>query len=136
MIQNGSTNVAMAGLLWVQQTDPRPVLDAYDDAISAMNTAYADAAAARAALDEEALPMERIEARLMVSIEGGNAETRKARLTLALAEDSRFQAHLVAHRSARERLADAERRISVQRERCRLFRSMIGLLDRTEPSMN
>ena len=127
---NGTNGLTLAGLLYVQQPDPRINLEAWQDAIAALDLALADAAAARAAIDAETLPLERIEASTVLTIEGGNAETRKARLTLALADDARYQTHLAALRAARERLLDAERRVAVAKERCRLLRASLAMLDR------
>jgi hypothetical protein len=72
--------------------------------------------------------MERIEAGLMLTIEGSNAETRKARLTLALADDARYEAARGQVAAARQALADADRRVLVTRERCRLLRATLALV--------
>lgn len=107
--------------------DPRADLAAYDAAITALDAAYADAARARADAEAAALSMERIEASHVLAIDGGNAETRRARLTLALADDGRHRDAHRRHQEARGRLADAERRLQVGRERCRLLRAALAL---------
>ena len=131
-------SVAVPALLYVQQPDgfgqpdPRGYLETWEHAIAALDQALADAIAARAAIDIETALLDRIEASTMLTIEGGNAETRKARLTLALADDAGYQTHLAALKAARERLADADRRVAITRERCRLLRATLTLYDRSE----
>lgn len=125
-----TNNMAVAGVLLVPQADARAELEAWEDAIRALDQGLVDIAAARAAIDAEELALERIEAATMLTIEGNNAETRKAKLTLALAEDPRYQARLDGLRAARERLADADRRVAVAKERCRLLRASLALQDR------
>ncbi len=130
--------VAVPALLYMQQPDgfgqpdPREYLETWEHSIGVLDQALADATAARAAIDIETALLDRIEASTMLTIEGGNAETRKARLTLALADDAGYQAHLGALKAARERQADADRRIAIARERCRLLRATLALYDRAE----
>ena len=127
------SGMAVPALLYVQQPeglvqpDPHAYLETWSEAITALDAAIGDAAAARAAIELETTAMERIEATTMLTIEGGNAETRKARLTLALADDPRYQAHVRALAAARERLADADRRATINRERCRLLRATLAM---------
>ena len=104
-------------------TDRRGDLDAWDDQIAVMDAALRDAAGARREMDELSTLLERIEASKVLSVEGKNAEERKARLTLELADDARYCAVLADLRAARERLADADRRVLISRERCRLLRA-------------
>jgi hypothetical protein len=110
--------------------DARQYLEGWEDAISLLDGALRDVTAARAAIELESQTLERLEASRVLTIEGGNAETRKARLTLELADDTRYQAHLANLRAARERLADADRRVAIQRERCRLLRATLALNER------
>ena len=63
----------------------------------------------------------------MLEISGPNEAARRARLTLELADDARYRAHLDNVRVARSHLADAESRIAVSRERCRLYRAALAL---------
>ena len=56
-----------------------------------------------------------------------NADTRKTALAVQLAESPAYQWLLSEARAARERLADAERRAAILRERCRLHRAAVGL---------
>jgi hypothetical protein len=129
---NSHNGVAIPAILYVQPgtVDPRQQLDAWEDAITSLDGAMRDVASARVAIEQEAQTLERLEASRVLGIEGGNAETRKARLTLELADDARYQAHLENLRAARERLADADRRVAIQRERCRLLRATLALSDR------
>ena len=107
--------------------DPRSDLDLWDDAIIDLDIALQDAAHARAIIDRESTALDRIEASHVLGIEGGNAETRRARLTLVLADDARYQVHQERLREARMQLMDAERRVTVAKERCRLLRTSIAL---------
>ena len=59
---------------------------------------------------------------------GNNAEARKAALTLMLADDPSYQGLIAQSRAARQRLAEAERRVIVLKERCRLLRSAVALM--------
>jgi hypothetical protein len=97
--------------------------DLWDTTIAELSAALAHAAAACARIEAESEVLVRIEAGHVLDITGGNAEERKARLTLALADDARHSAQTTALREARGQLADADRRIQVARERCRLLRA-------------
>jgi len=66
-----------------------------------------------------------IEAAKALSIEGPNAEARKARLSLELADDARYLAALARRRALRERLMGAEMRAELCRQRCRLLRAAL-----------
>ena len=109
----------------IEPTDRIADLDAWDDCIAAMDGALRDTAGARREIDELSTALERIEASKVLTVEGKNAEERKARLTLELADDARYCGVLADLRSARERLADADRRVLVSRERCRLLRAAL-----------
>ena len=108
-------------------TSERSDLDAWTEQIAALDAALTDAATARVTIDAETVTLERLEAGIMLGIEGGNAETRKARLTLALADDARHEAARLRLCAARVRLVDAERQVQVARERCRLLRAALAL---------
>ena len=127
---NRTNGMTVAGVLLVPQSDAAAELEAWQDSIAALDQGLADMMAARSAIDAETLALEQIEASTMLTIEGNNAETRKAKLTLALAEDHRYQARLAGLRAARERLGDADRRVAVAKERCRLLRASLALQDR------
>jgi len=128
---NGTSGLQLAGLVFMpQQHDARAELQAWEAAIHDLDQALADVMGARAQIDAESNLLDRIEAGKVLSIEGPNAEARKARLTLELADDSRYQAHLDSIRQARERLADADRRVAVARERCRLLRVALTIQER------
>jgi hypothetical protein len=111
----------------IETADRTADLDAWEDQIAAMDAAMRDAAGARREIDELATHLERIEASKVLSVEGKNAEERKARLTLELADDARYAGALADLRVARERLADADRRVLVSRERCRLLRAALAV---------
>lgn len=117
----------------IEVSDRAADLDAWDDCISAMDGALRDLAGARCQIDELSTLLERMEASAVLRIEGPNAEARKARLTLELADDARYCGLLADLRAARERLADADRRVLVARERCRLLRTSITLTHDAEP---
>jgi hypothetical protein len=110
----------------IEAADHRADLDGWDDQIAAMDAALRDTATARREIDELSTQLERIEASKVLSVEGRNAEERKARLTLELADDARYCGVLADLRTARERLADADRRVLVGRERCRLLRAALS----------
>ena len=108
-------------------SDQQAQFEQWEECIAALDQALTDAAAARAAIDAESVTLERLEASAVLGIEGGNAETRKARLTLALADDARYQHHAQRLQDARQRHLDAERRVQVSKERCRLLRATLAL---------
>ena len=111
----------------IEPADVRADLDTWDDQITVMDAALRDTAAARREIDELSATLDRIEASAVLRVEGPNAEARKARLTLELADDARYCGVLADLRTARERLADADRRVLVSRERCRLLRAALAL---------
>jgi hypothetical protein len=129
---NGTSGLQLAGLVFMpqQQMDARAELQAWEAAITDLDQALADLAGARAMIDTESAMLDRLEASKVLSIEGPNAEARKARLTLELVDDARYQAHLLSLRQARERLADADRRVAVAKERCRLLRAALAVQER------
>ena len=102
-------------------------LDQWDDAIAQLDIAIVDAARARDRLADTAEAMAVAEAQISLTIEGKNEVERKARLVLALDASEGYRA-LVEQRSGdRLALADAERRIEVTRQRCRLLREAVRL---------
>jgi hypothetical protein len=129
---NGTNGLQLAGLVFMpqQQPDGRAELQAWEAAITDLDQALSDLAGARAMIDAESMLLDRLEASKVLSIEGPNAEARKARLTLELADDARYQSHLASLRQARERLADADRRVAVAKERCRLLRAALAVRER------
>ncbi len=124
---NGTTNMQLAGLVFMKQSEPQAELAAWQEAIADLDQALRDLTAARTEIEAQSNLLDRIEATKVLTIEGGNAETRKARLTLELADDGRYQAQLNCMRMARERLADADRRVAVAKERCRLLRASLAV---------
>jgi hypothetical protein len=123
--------MAVAGVLLVPRPDAAAELEAWEDAITALDQGLSDIAAARSVIEAETMALDQIEASTLLTIEGNNAETRKAKLTLALAEEPQYQARIAGQRAARERLADADRRVAVAKERCRLLRASLSMQDRT-----
>jgi hypothetical protein len=127
---NGTANLQVAGLVLMPQADASAELDAWGTAIADLDAAMADLAGARTEIEALSNVLDRMEASKVLSIEGPNAEARKARLTLELADDGRYQSALADLRRARERVADADRRVAVARERCRLLRAALMLKER------
>lgn len=125
---NGTSGLQLAGLVFMpRQHDAQAELQAWEAAIVDLDRALVDMTGARAQIDAESTLLDRIEAGKVLQIEGPNAEARKAKLTLELADDVRYQAGLDSLRQARERLADADRRVAVARERCRLLRAALAV---------
>lgn len=110
--------------------DSGEILSQYRGVIADLDDALAAAAAARLAIDRLHRSLEHIESSVVLTIEGGNAETRKAKLTLALADTPRHEQTVAAIDTERTRLLDAERRATVAKERARLLRAVLAL--RTE----
>ncbi len=102
-------------------------LDAWDDAITALDAALTDVAHARHAAQDAEGQMAVIEARTTLATNGANAETRKAAVALVLAGDGIYRQAATRAREARLRLTDAERRAIVAKERCRLLRVALAL---------
>ena len=115
---NGSTPT-------IEHTDRRADLDAWEDAISDLDAALADAARIRASIDTLTLCLERAEAMAVLRTEGPNAEARRARLTLELADDAQYSRTLAERSQCRLDLAHAERHATIARERCRLLRAAL-----------
>jgi hypothetical protein len=110
-------------------TDQRgALLDDYDTAISELDAALTDAMHARLALADAEADLSLIEARAILAASGGNAETRKATVTLALADDPAWQDRSRTARTARIGITDAERRATLAKERCRLLRAALTTL--------
>ena len=105
----------------------RIVLEEWQETIDRLDDALRLAAAARQAIalneDHKALA----EAELTLKVEGKNELERTARLRLALLDDDVWPKADVALQEAREQLADAERRIQISRERCRLLHAAVAL---------
>ena len=123
------TDTDTATIPTLEAFDPRAELDAWDACIAELDRALRDAAEARLDLDALAVTLDRLEAGHALSIEGGNAESRKARLTLAMADDGRYERARLAQQDARRCLLDAERRAELARQRCRLLRAALSIAD-------
>lgn len=128
---NGTRPTTAAPFL-IETADLRAELDALEDCITDLDRALGTAADARLRLDKLNRELEAIEASILLGIEGGNAEQRKARLVLALGDDDRHVRTVQAIDAERARLLDAERRAQVARERCRLLRASLALAGGTD----
>ena len=111
-------------------------LDSWDDTIAALEAALADAAAARRDLADAEREADLLEARALLSINGSNESMRKAALTVALSESITYQDITAEARAARDRLADAERRAAILRERCRLHRAAVAVAAGRDPGQD
>ena len=107
--------------------DPRTALAEWEREIKRLDVALRDAATARERISVHEEHKALAEAELVLKTDGRNAEERKARVQVALLEDDIWPGADVAEREARERLADAERRIALSKERCRLLRAAVAL---------
>jgi hypothetical protein len=125
---NGTATIIPPALSVIEVHDARADLDAWDDAITDLDAALTTAADARLTLERQQRHLEAIEASVVLSIDGKNAEERKARLVLALNDDARHLATVRKIDEQRARLLDAERRTTVAKERCRLLRSGLALV--------
>jgi hypothetical protein len=126
MTTNGTAALASQSIApTIEAPDAAADLDQYEDGISALGAALTAITYSRGLVEDAALTLERIEAGHVIDIEGGNADTRKARLTPELADDARYEAARKVHREARETLATAERAAELSRQRLRLLRLAI-----------
>ncbi len=98
-------------------------LDSWDTAITELDQALQDMATARQELVEAQAEMDHLEARAVLGIEGKNETERKAKLTLLLGEMVPYQDVVAEVRVIRAKLVDAERRVTILKERCRLHRA-------------
>ncbi len=104
------------------------LVDELDDLIAALDEALANQTAARLVIADAELEMSIIEASVTLTVEGRNETERKARLTLALAEDAGYRTHAQAARDARLAMWEAERAIAVVKQRIGLVRAALALL--------
>jgi small-conductance mechanosensitive channel len=111
----------------IEATDLRADLDALDDCLDDLNEAMQQTAMARLEIDRLGRHLESVEAGHILAIEGGNAEQRKARLTLALLDDAEHVRTVRAIDQERARLYDSERRITVAKGRARAIHAGISL---------
>ena len=115
-------------VLRIEAHDPRMTLDELDDCITSLDGALADAASARLAIEQLQRELERIEASVLLTVNGANADQRRAKLVLTLADDPEHQ-HIIAQIDAtRARLLTAERRVAVVKARSRLLHAALTLL--------
>ena len=102
------------------------LLDELDSLIAELDAALGDHNAGRTVVADAELELSIIEASLTLTTEGRNEAERKARLVLALREDGGYQALAAAAREARATIHQAERRLTVVKERCRLVRAALA----------
>lgn len=104
------------------------LLDELNTLIADLDAVLADQSAARLTIADAEAEMSLIEASLALTTEGKNESERKARLTLALRDDAGYQELARVARDSRAALYDADRRLAVIKERCRLVRAALALL--------
>lgn len=105
----------------------RDELQAWQAAIDGLDVALDGVVMARADISRLAEALDAMEANAVLAVTASNAEARKAAVTLALADDASYQELAAQARDARQRLAEAERRVVVLKERCRLLRAGAAL---------
>jgi hypothetical protein len=98
------------------------LLNDIDDAINEMQRAMQDAAAAKMEARRLSIEMQIMVAKHQLAA-APNARTRKALLTLALADDARYQARLGLLHATKMQAAEAETRAAVAREQAQTFRA-------------
>jgi ParB-like chromosome segregation protein Spo0J len=103
------------------------LLDEWDTAIAELDAALRDAADARRALSDAEDAIAMLEAEAALTVEGRNDTERKARLLLTLCDHPDYRAHAVQRDTAHDRVREAERRVVVTKERCRLLRAAVML---------
>ena len=130
--RNGHIPTAIVTIPTIEPHDARAELDAWHDALTTLSGALARAAELRRTIEALSLQLDRMEASHALSIEGGNAEIRKAKLTLALADDDRYERTRTALAQARHDLADTDRLVTVCKEMCRLHRAALALHTSTD----
>lgn len=101
------------------------LLDELDDLIRIIDTTLAEQNAARLVLADAEVESAIIEAEHTLAAPGKNEAERRARLTLTLRDDSAYQTHAAAARSARSRLHECERSLAVARLRVTLVRAAL-----------
>ena len=111
-------------------TDDRSgaLLDELDTLIAELDAALAEQNTARLVVADAEMEMSLREASATLTIDGRNEAERKARLTLALRSDPAYQQLAQTARHARAGLLDAERRLTVIRQRIALVRAALTLL--------
>jgi hypothetical protein len=111
--------------MWVQGQE---LLDEWDTVIEELNATLGRLNAARHDLTEAEEELTVIEARAVLEVSGGNAETRRAQLTLLLAEHPTYQRTAARVKASQEGVREAERHLSVLKERGRLLRAATALI--------
>ncbi|MBI2760400.1 MAG: hypothetical protein HYX51_03110 [Chloroflexi bacterium] len=99
----------------------------YERQITDLDQALRDAAAARQALELDGDQLSYIEAETTLHVDGRNEAERRAKLVIELQENPDYQAALASRRTNRERLADADRRVTIATERCRMLRGALAV---------
>jgi exonuclease VII large subunit len=103
-------------------------LDLWAQAIADLDTALAQAAQYRQALADVERELDLLQAQALLTTQGSNAETRRALLTVALSESIPYNDALAEQRTLSERLREAERAVTVAKERCRLYQATAQIL--------
>lgn len=99
------------------------------DEIIDLSTALHDADTARSSLPGLVDALTYREAELALLATGGNAEIRKANLTMALQDDAIAKEHRGDVRYVEGQIRDADSRASVARNRIRLYQAILGQRD-------
>jgi hypothetical protein len=102
------------------------LLAEYERQIAALDQGLRDAATARQALELDGDQISYIEAETTLQVDGRNEAERRAKLVIELQENSDYQTALTGRRTNRERLADADRRVTIATERCRMLRAALA----------
>jgi hypothetical protein len=108
-------------------TDITGITIAWEKAIAELDQALSDAMYARADVEVAKGKMAYEEARLTLVAEGKNETERKAHLHLSLDADALYFAAKRDYWTAWYAVQAAERRATVAKERCRLYRAQLAL---------
>jgi hypothetical protein len=107
---------------------PAEIVVQYQRCIDIVAEQLAASARARLELDDWERKLKCYEAELLLAgVEGRNAEERAARLLVASTESDECRSLRAAIVETRQKLADADRQVSVAREQSRLYRLLLAL---------
>jgi hypothetical protein len=114
-------------------TSLRPIhattaLSDWQKAINALDLALTDYNQHRALLAATEDDIEVFAALTLLSTEGKNEAERKARLAVALDEDANHRLAVKKKHMEQDAVRDAERHVTIAKERCRLARATLQLL--------
>ena len=103
------------------------LLDELDSVITSLGQALGECNTARRDLTvaEEALAV--LEAEIILSVSGANAETRRAAVTIQMAQSPEYQLAQSQAREAQDRVREADREVTVLKEKARLIHAALRL---------